>query len=239
MSANGQDIKERLPRETDNAIQTLEYLIRRKRNTLNNASQKTELSENEKIKIGTELDFIVNVERLIRAFKKTFHAQLGKVPPCDISTEEAILGALLLDTRDGVDSKLGKGTGPAPINAVKDILKPEHFYRDEHQRIYRAILHQMSQGEPMDMVAIKNRLRKTGELEVIGGAYRLAELTANVSSAASIEYWAREVIEYAMKREIIMVCADVLHFCYEDGSDPHEGHGKLKEADKKIDSWIK
>ena len=50
---------------------------------------------------------------------------LGKVPPQALEIEEAVLGALMLE-KDA-------------LSTVIDILKPESFYKDSHQEIYRAI----------------------------------------------------------------------------------------------------
>ena len=50
---------------------------------------------------------------------------LGKLPPQAIDLEEAVLGALMLE-KDA-------------LSAVIDILKPDIFYVDAHQKIFQAI----------------------------------------------------------------------------------------------------
>ena len=48
-----------------------------------------------------------------------------RVPPHSIEAEESILGALLLD-KDAIAD-------------VAEFLRPEHFYKDGHGRIYKAM----------------------------------------------------------------------------------------------------
>ena len=99
---------------------------------------------------------------------------LGKLPPQALDLEEAVLGALMLE----------KGA----LNAVVEFLKPEHFYSEQHQEIYRAIIDLFKGSEPVDMRTVVNQLRKNAKIELVGGAYYIAELTSKVSSAANIEY---------------------------------------------------
>jgi replicative DNA helicase len=45
-------------------------------------------------------------------------------------------------------------------------------------------------------------LRKQGELEIIGGAYYITELTSRVASAANIEFHSRIIIQKYIQREL-------------------------------------
>src|SRR5699024_1432123 len=101
----------------------------------------------------------------------------GKLPPQAIDVEEAILGALMIE-KDA-------------LTDVADILKPDSFYKESHQRIYSAIITLFADSEPIDMLTVTSKLRSTGELEMIGGAAYIMELTSKVNSAANIEFHAR------------------------------------------------
>src|SRR5690606_40430732 len=120
---------------------------------------------------------------------------LGKLPPQARDLEEAVLGALMLEKN--------------ALNAVVEFLKPEHFYTDAHREIYQAIIDLFKDSEPVDMRTVVNQLRKNGKLELVGGAYAIADLTAKVSSAANIEYHARVIIEMAIKRELIRIASQI------------------------------
>lgn len=133
---------------------------------------------------------------------------LGKLPPQARDLEEAVLGALMLEKN--------------ALNAVVEFLKPEHFYVEAHKEIYQAILELFKGSEPVDMRTVVNQLRKSGKLELVGGAYVIAELTAKVSSAANIEYHARVIIEMAIKRDLIRIASQIHHDAYEDSTDVFE-----------------
>ena len=109
---------------------------------------------------------------------------LGKLPPQALDLEEAVLGALMLEKN--------------ALNAVVEFLKPEHFYSEMHKEIYNAIIDLFKASDPVDMRTVVNQLRKSGKIELVGGAYYIAELTSKVSSAANIEYHARVIMEMAI-----------------------------------------
>lgn len=128
---------------------------------------------------------------------------LGKLPPQALDLEEAVLGALMLESRV-VDSTLA-------------YLKPEHFYTDAHREIFQAIVDLRKANEPVDMRLVINQLRKTGKIELVGGTYVIPELTAKVSSAANIEFHARVVMEMAIKRRMIELASRIHDQAYGEG----------------------
>jgi replicative DNA helicase len=133
---------------------------------------------------------------------------LGKLPPQALDLEEAVLGALMIE-KDALSS-------------VVDILKPDTFYKEAHQRIYNAILTLFGNSDPIDLLTVTNQLRKTGEIEIVGGGGFVAELTFRVNSAANIEYHARIVSEQALKRALISMSSVILRDAYEDTTDVFE-----------------
>lgn len=130
---------------------------------------------------------------------------LGKLPPQALDLEEAVLGALMIE-KDA-------------LSAVVDILKPESFYKDAHQKIYNAILTLFANSEPIDMLTVTQQLRKTGEIELIGGGGYISELTVRVNSAANIEYHARIITEHSLKRGVISLASEALRMAFEDTTD--------------------
>ena len=134
--------------------------------------------------------------------------QLGKLPPQAVDLEEAVLGALMLE-RDA-------------LTTVIDILKPESFYKDQNQEIFRAIVDLFNSSEPIDLLTVTHRLRETGKLEFVGGPYYITELTTRVNSAANIEAHARIISEQSIKRELIRISAEIQKMGYEDTTDVFE-----------------
>ena len=132
----------------------------------------------------------------------------GKLPPQAPELEAAVLGALMLE-KDA-------------LTTVIDILKPISFYKDGHQRIFKAILNLFDKSEPIDVLTVVQELREMGELEAAGGGLYVGNLTYKVNSAANVEYHARIITESAIKRELIRVASEIQRDAYEDTTDVFE-----------------
>ena len=130
----------------------------------------------------------------------------GKVPPQAPELEEAVLGASMLE----------KDT----FAQVLEIIQSEEcFYVDAHQKIYSAMRRLFDKGTPVDLLTITEELRKTNELEIVGGAYYLTRLTMSVLSSAHVEAHARIVMEKFIQRELIRISGSVISDAYEDSTD--------------------
>jgi replicative DNA helicase len=132
----------------------------------------------------------------------------GKIPPQAPDLEEAVLGALMLEKN--------------ALIGVLEVLKPESFYKDAHQCIYRAIKTLFEKSQPIDILTVTEELRKNGELEIAGGAYFVTQLTSRVSSAANIEYHAHIIAEKFIQRELIRISTEIQKEAFEDSTDVFE-----------------
>lgn len=132
----------------------------------------------------------------------------GKVMPQAIPLEEAVLGATMLE-KD-------------VLGSIIDLVEPETFYLDAHQHIYRAILDLHKNRFPVDILTVTEALKKAGNLEKIGGAYYLTELTSRVGSSANIEYHAKILAQKRMQRQIVGIASSALQDAYNDMVDPFE-----------------
>jgi replicative DNA helicase len=128
--------------------------------------------------------------------------ELGKKPPQAIDLEEAILGAAMLEKE--------------AIFNVQGLLKPESFYKEAHQKIYRAIQALSSGHNPIDLYTVSEELKKKGELEEVGGDYYLSQLTLKVGSAAHVEYHAKVVAQKYIQRELIRISSETQHDAFDD-----------------------
>ena len=133
---------------------------------------------------------------------------LGKLPPQAIDVEESVLGAILSDSN--------------AIAKVLPFLRAKHFYTEQHINIYQAMVDLVELGEPIDMRTIVMKLRSYGKLELIGGAYYIAELSSKVSTTQNIESHARIILELSIKRELILTASQIHHDAYEDTTDCFE-----------------
>ena len=104
----------------------------------------------------------------------------GRLQPQAIDLEEAVIGAILLE-QDAY-----------PI--VSDILKPEYFYDSRHQKIYQAVVDLSIHEKPIDILTVTDQLQKAGQLEEVGGAVYLSQLSNKVASGSHIEYHGRSFL---------------------------------------------
>ena len=130
---------------------------------------------------------------------------IGRVPPQAIELEEAILGALLID-RDA-------------LSKVIDILSPESFYVDSHQKIFEVITQLFGDSDPIDILTVSQRLKKEGELNNIGGDAKLIGLSTRVSSSAHIEFHSRIVVQKHIQRELIRISHNMIEQAYDETND--------------------
>lgn len=130
---------------------------------------------------------------------------LGKLPPQAVDLEEALLGALMLEKE--------------PLANVIELLKPDSFYKESHNKIFGAIQALFQQSQPVDLLTVNNYLKSTGDLEKAGGTAYLAQLTSRVSSTSNVEFHARIIIEQYIKRQLIHVSSEIQRLSYEDTSD--------------------
>jgi replicative DNA helicase len=134
---------------------------------------------------------------------------IDKQMPAAIDLEDSVLGALLID-------KLA-------IQQIRIILfDPEIFYESKNEIIYKAICDLSDNAEPVDLRTVTQKLRKSGELEKVGGAYYISQLTFNIQSAANLEYHSRILVQYWMKRLIIKTSLSNASKAYQDDFDVFE-----------------
>jgi replicative DNA helicase len=133
------------------------------------------------------------------------NAQYGKLPPQAIEVEEAVLGALMLE-RDAYVT-------------VADIVDTGSFYKDEHQKIFEAIKFLSTHEKPVDLLMVTQELKNREQLEEIGGASYITQLTRRVASAAHIEFHARIIAQKFIQRELIRVSSEIQSKSYDDTLD--------------------
>ena len=141
----------------------------------------------------------------------------GKVPPQAKDLEEAVLGAIMLEK--------------SAFDTVVEILKPECFYVEAHQRIYSAMQSLANKSQPIDILTVAEELRFKEELEMVGGAYYVTKLTNAVVSSANIEAHARIILQKFIQRELIRISGEIIGDAYEDSTDVFD---LLDDAESKL-----
>jgi replicative DNA helicase len=139
-------------------------------------------------------------------------------PPYAPEAEVSVLGGMLMDN-DAV---------ARAIEVVDDSM----FYREANRRVFRCMTRLFQRGEVIDPVTVGEELKKTGELESVGGLSYVAELLDAVPTAANIEYHARIVRERALLRRLIEAASQIIRRSYDAGERTIEQ--VLDEAEQRI-----
>lgn len=134
--------------------------------------------------------------------------ELGKIPPQALDLEEVVLGAVMLEKNAIVE--------------VMDILKPESFYKEEHQKIFQAIIDLSSNDKAIDILTVTEELRKRKQLEEVGGPLYITQLTTRVASAAHVDFHARIIAQKFIQRELIRVASEIQNRAFDDSIDVND-----------------
>ncbi len=105
------------------------------------------------------------------------------------------------------------------IIKVADFLQPRDFYKTNHQKIYQAIQDLFEKGDPVDLLAVSNRLQEKGELEDVGGNSYLTELVNSVPNALHVLNYAKIVQRKRILRDLIDASYDIAQLGYNETED--------------------
>src|SRR3989344_4583597 len=141
----------------------------------------------------------------------------GKVTPQDLDAERSIIGAILLDSD--------------AITAVAQSLKPEHFYKESHSDIVKAMLQLFEKSEPIDLVTLTAQLKKNNKLDKVGGAAFISEIASGVPTAAHVTQYAQIIRDHWVKRQLIAASVKLSQSAYDETHDVRE---LLDEAEQSV-----
>jgi replicative DNA helicase len=128
-----------------------------------------------------------------------------RVPPQDIDTERALLGALMLN--------------PGAMYEVADVASPDSFYAGKHRTIFDSMLSLYSKGEPIDVVTVAGKLKEKKVLKDIGGSAYLSELVGAAASPGSARHYAEVVQSKAVLRALLDAAGRIGELGYEEDRD--------------------
>ena len=128
-----------------------------------------------------------------------------RIPPHSEEAEACVLGAILID-KDA-------------IVAVAEFLRPEHFYNENNALIFQALLDLYEERKPIDIVTLKDELKKRKILTKVGGSAYLANLVNQVPTAAHVEEYGRIIKDNYTKRELISAAAKITEAAFDEGQE--------------------
>jgi replicative DNA helicase len=124
-----------------------------------------------------------------------------RLPPQSREAEMGVIGSVIRDN--------------AVLNDLLNVIRPENFYFDAHQKIFQAIIDLYNDGKPVDPPILFETLKSRKQLEDVGGAVYIAELWDAAPTAANAEYYARIVRDKALVRNLIHANTELLRDAYD------------------------
>ena len=118
------------------------------------------------------------------------------LPPQNIEAEQAVLGAIFLNTDALAD--------------VMEYVEADDFYRRAHQILFQAMVNLNNDGEAIDVLTVQNYLTTNNQLDDVGGVAYIAELATSVPTAANAGYYAKIVEEKSMLRRLISTATNII-----------------------------
>ena len=172
-----------------------------------------------------------------RTNKTQIDTNYAHLQPQAVELEKVVLGSLMIDAD--------------AFSVVSEVLKPATFYDPRHQKIYEAIQTMNMEERPVDIMTLIDELTKMGEIERVGGAAYLMEISSQVASAAHVEYHARILAQKYLQRQLIHYAGDIETQAYDESVDVDElmqhaegelfqlSQGNMKQDYTQIDPVIK
>lgn len=145
---------------------------------------------------------------IVREIGRGVAPEINRLPPQNIEAEQSVLGAIILDNE----------ALPKAIEA----LSPDDFYKETHRRLYKSIIALFERSEPIDIVTLTDHLRKSDEIEAVGGISYLSYLANSIPTSANIRYHAKIVSEKSMLRALIRTATQITSEVYENSRDVDE-----------------
>jgi len=142
---------------------------------------------------------------------------IAKIPPHSLEAEESLLGCLLID-KDA-------------IIKVADLVMPQDFYKEAHKIIYDTIKEIYGRQEPIDIIALANRLEEKKQLTTVGGRGYLAQLSNAVATSGNVTNYASIIQRKATLRRLQTAAAEISHISFDEERDIDE---ILDETEKKV-----
>ena len=142
----------------------------------------------------------------------------SRIPPHNLDAERAVLGAILLEGREA-------------LPRVVEVLRLSDFYTEAHRAIYEAMLTLFDRGAPVDSLTLSEELRRTDQIQFVGGPAAIALLMEEASIAAHLGSYTSIVRDMAVLRELIQTSTQIITQAF-DAKD--EVQTLVDDAEKRI-----
>jgi replicative DNA helicase len=137
--------------------------------------------------------------------------------PQNLDIEASLLGSLLIDSDAFI--KIG------------DMISADDFFDIHHSKIFAAMRALHDKRSPIDILTLSEQLKSADQLDAIGGASYLTELTNFVPTAAHLEQYAQIVADKAIRRRLISASQDIASIGFDENKSLQE---LIEEAETRL-----
>ena len=130
-------------------------------------------------------------------------SETGKPPPQCIDIEQSVLGTVINDYH---------------LIAKYPYLKPEVFYRETHQKIYKALIDLYNNDIKPDLLILTDHLTTLKEIETVGGIVYITKLSSY--SLSNIDNHVKILMDKYFYRELIKITYFVQRDSFDGTKDP-------------------
>lgn len=140
-----------------------------------------------------------------------------KVAPHSKESEMMVLGCMLTNVNS--------------LNVAADALADSDFYFTEHKIIFDVLKTAYRNDKPADIHLVAEELKRTEELEKVGGVSYLTTLAQYAGTAAYIEEYVEVIKNKSLLRQMISTAQYIEHQAFDEPSDVQ---GALDDAQTKL-----
>jgi replicative DNA helicase len=137
--------------------------------------------------------------------------------PQNLDVEASLLGSLLIDSDAFI--KIG------------DMISADDFFDVQHSKIFAAMRSLHDKRSPIDILTLSEQLKSVEQLDAVGGASFLTELTNFVPTAAHLEQYAQIVADKAIRRRLISASQDIASIGFDENKSLQE---LIEEAETRL-----
>ena len=125
---------------------------------------------------------------------------IKRVMPHSAEAEQSVIGAMMLDAE--------------AISVAQELLTSEDFYQKQYGLLFDAMTGLYSEGKPVDMITLQNRLKEMDVPPEISSLEFIRDMITAVPTSANVRYYAQIVQDKALLRRLIKVNEDIANACY-------------------------
>lgn len=118
-----------------------------------------------------------------------------RVLPHRPEAENALLGGILIG-------------GEATLAEALEVIAEDDLYQPRAQAVFRAMRICAERGEAIDVITVEAQLRRTGEIELVGGIEGIAKLD-RYATAHNIKSHAELILESAQVRNLVVTTREI------------------------------